>query len=464
LKTAFSILFSMLLTGIMLTGCKSLQPQMPAESYHYVPVKPQTSVVNLFADLDLGRLETLINQNTDSLLYEDNSLTDNDNDNLMLKAWKNGRIKIAMQGDVLLWEIPLRVAIKKSYFLLAFNRPMGDLIEADGEIKLRFRTSLSVSRDWSIKTTTTPDGYDWMQKPKVKIAGITIPITSVADILLKVNLNNYSQNIDKTLAGSINFREIAEKGWQMMFEPFKIPGDYNAWLMMTPYSISLMPIKGAGRNIRLGLMVTTDIECLVDKQPQVAKKSALPVIQSLEIPGDTFHINLLTDIPYATIERLTLEEVRDSVYTFGNKQLSFESLHIYGSNGKMAIQTNVNGSLRGTIYLTGTPYFNPADTTLRIKDLKIDLKTRNLWMKSAKWLFNGKVERSITAAFAIPFNTNMRELESNLTDFMNHRKLGYGFELNGKLTRTTVTDLMLTPESVKANLVISGKLAIGIQE
>jgi hypothetical protein len=130
----------------------------------------------------------------------------------------------------------------------------------------------------------------------------------------------------------------------------------------------------------------------------------------------------------------------------------------------MAIETKVKGSIRGTMYLTGTPYFNSADTTLRVRDLKFDIKTRNFLMKSTKWLFNGKVERTITKAIAIPFNANVREIESNMTGFLNHYQLGYGFELNGKLAKITVSDIMLTPESVKANMVFSGKLAIGIED
>jgi Domain of unknown function (DUF4403) len=139
-------------------------------------------------------------------------------------------------------------------------------------------------------------------------------------------------------------------------------------------------------------------------------------------------------------------------------------MHIYGSNGQLAVETKVKGSIKGTMYLTGTPYFNAADTTLRVKNLKFDLKTKNLWLKSAKWMFNGKVERTITKAIAIPFNSNIRELEKHLADFLNHRQLGYGLELNGKLTKITVSELMLTPLSVKANLVFSGRMSIGIGE
>lgn len=453
-----------LLSGILFNGCKSLQPQMPVESYRYVPAKPQTSIVNLHADLEVAKLEAIINSQVDSVLYEDKSFVDNGGDNLMLKAWKNGDISMSFEDDVLSWELPLRVSLKKTYAFLLFNKPIGDIVEAKGEISLKFKTKLSVNRDWSIKTETKPADYEWIKKPTVKLAGFSVPVKSLADALLYVNLDSYSRDIDKAITESFDLRKYAEKGWQLLFEPFKIPGNYNAWLTMTPYSVSLLPVKGAKGFIRFRTAVTSDVECLLDNRPQSGKVSALPTIQPLEMEADSFRINLLTDIPYSTIERMTLEEVRDSVYTFGNRHLRFESFHIYGSNGQMAIETNVKGSINGTICLTGVPVFNATDTTLRVKNLKFDLKTKNVMVKSAKWLMNGKIERTLTKAIAIPFNTNVREIENQLTAYLRRYQLGYGFEINGKLTRLTVSELNLAPESVKANMVFSGDLSIGIGE
>lgn len=252
---------------LALGGCKSLQPQMPVESYKYVPVKPSTSIVNLHADLEVAKLEELINNQVDTVLYEDKSFADNNGDNLTLKAWKNGRIKMSFESDILSWEMPLRVNLKKAIAIFAFNIPIANMMEANGEITLKFKTSLAVNRDWTIQTKTTPDGYEWVKKPSLKIGGFTVPVKTMADALLYVNLDSYSKEIDKAIAGSFDFRKYAEKGWQMMFEPFKIPGDFNTWLSITPYSVSLLPVKGSEGYIRFRTAITSDVECLLDKQP-----------------------------------------------------------------------------------------------------------------------------------------------------------------------------------------------------
>ena len=453
---------ALLVCVFLLNSCKVFKPAMPVESYKSIPRKPQTSIINLYADLEVSQLESRINEQLDSILYQDTSFVDNNGDNLKFKAWKDGDVKLSFELNELSWELPLRVSIQKGVKLFGYNIPLVDSWEYTGEIKLRYKTQLTINRDWSIKTITKSDGYVWIKKPAVKIGGYEFPVTFIANLFLPSNLQAFSQQIDDVITKNFDFRGVAEEGWRMLFNPFKIPGYNDAWLSITPYSVALVPVTGSAGHIRIGAAITSDVECLLDNVPPSGKVSALPNIQQLKMPSDTFKINLLADIPYTTINRMITAEMGDSTFVFGKRKIKFETFRVYGTNERMAVETTVSGSIKGTLYLTGVPYFNPEDTTLRIKDLKFDIKTRNLMMSSAKWLFNGKLERMIARSVAIPFKSNISETEKQLSRFFNHYTLGYGFELNGKLARLSVSELYLSPESVKANVVFSGNLSLGL--
>jgi len=448
------------LSVLLLSSCKVFKPAMPVESYRSIPRKPQTSIINLYADLEVSKLEQLINRNMDNILYQDTSFEDNNGDNLKFKALKDGDVRLNFEQNELTWELPLVVTIQQGMKLFGYNIPLVDSWEYTGQIRLRYKTKLAINRDWSIKTTTISDGYEWTKKPAVKIGGIDIPVTIVANLLLPSSLREFSQQIDEVVSRSFDFRGYAEAGWQMLFNPIKIPGAYEAWIAVTPYSVALVPVQGSAGHIRLGAAITSDVECLLDNVPYSGKVTALPNIQPLKMPSDTFKVNLLTDIPYTTINRIITEQMGDSTFVLGKRRIKFETFRVYGTDEKMAVETTVSGSIKGTLYLTGIPYFNPEDTTLRIKDLKFDLKTRNLMTNSAKWLFSGKIERMIGRSIAIPFKSNISETEQQISRFFNHYTLGYGFELNGKLARMSVSALHLSPESVKANIVFSGNLSL----
>jgi hypothetical protein len=446
---------------ILLNSCTVIQPVMPVESYGATQQRPQTSTINLFADLEIQKLEKLLNEHLNNVLYEDTSFTDNGGDNLKLKAWKAGDVKLSFEQNELSWELPTRVSFQKGVKLFGYNLPMIDSWEYTGQIRLRYKTRLMINHDWSIKTITVSDGYVWTKKPAVKIGRVDIPVTFVANLLLPSYLRTFSQQIDDVIAAHFDFKGYAEQGWNMLFKPYKIPGNYNAWLSIIPYSVAFVPVQGSAGHIRMGAAINSEVLCLLDKVPSEGQASPLPMLQQLEAPSDTFKINLLTDIPYSTINRVIKDQMGDSTFVFGTRRIKFETFRVYGTNGKMAVETKVSGSIKGVLYLTGIPYFNAEDTTLRIKELKFDLKTRNLAMKSAKWLFNGKIERKITKSLAIPFKSNISEIEQQLSQFFNHYPLGYGFELNGRLAQLSVSDFYLTPESVKANVVFSGNLSLG---
>ena len=448
----------------LFNSCKTAKPTMPIESYLSVPRKPITSIINLHADLETSKLEQLINTQLDSVLYDDNSFEDNNGDNLKFKARKDGNVKINIEQNELSWELPVAVTIQKGLKLFGYNIPMVDRWEYSGQLRLRFKTKLAINRDWTIKTNTISDGYVWTKKPAVKIGGIDIPVTIIANLFLPANLQSFSMKIDEIISNSFDFRGFAENGWKMLFNPFKLPGSYDAWLAITPYSISLVPIQGTAGHIRLGAAITSDVECLLENVPSAGKVAALPNIQPLKSPSDTFKVNLLTDIPYSTINRIIKEDLGDSTFVFGSRRIRFETFRVYGTNGKMAVETTVSGSMKGTLYLTGAPYFNASDTTLRIKELKFDFKTRNLLIGSASWLFGGKIERMIEKSIAIPFGPNITEIETQISQFFRHYPIGFGFELNGRLARLYVSDLFLSPESVKANIVFSGNLSLAIRE
>jgi hypothetical protein len=454
------LVFSVFLVVGVLNRCTVLKPAKPVESYHTRLQQPQSSIINLFADLEVAKLEKLINEHLDSVLYQDTSFTDNNGDNLKILAMKAGNVKLSFEQNEMSWELPARVSFQKGVRLFGYNLPMVDSWNYTGQIKLRYKTILTINNEWSIKTTTTSNGYAWTKKPAVKISGVDIPVTIFANLFLPAYLRTFSQQIDELVATHFDFRGFAEKGWSMLFKSFKIPGPYNAWLSINPFSLALVPVQGTSERLRLGAAITSEVMCVLDNVPPAFRVSPLPTVQPLKLPCDTFKINLLTDIPYTTINRMIEEEIGDSTFVFGKRRIKFETFNVYGTNEKMAVETTVSGSIKGTLYLTGIPYFNAVDTTLRVRDLKFDMKTRNLGMRSANWLFNGKIERMITRSVAIPFKSNILGIEHQMMRFFNHYQLGYGFELNGKLSRLSVSELYMSPESVKANVVFSGNLSL----
>jgi hypothetical protein len=68
----------------------------------------------------------------------------------------------------------------------------------------------------------------------------------------------------------------------------------------------------------------------------------------------------------------------------------------------------------------------------------------------------------ISRSLALPFSSNIVEIEQQIKKTLKQYPLGYGFELNGHLGSLSVSDVYLSQESVKANVVFLGNLSLGL--
>ncbi|MDP4240726.1 MAG: DUF4403 family protein, partial [Bacteroidota bacterium] len=172
--------------GLTVTqGCKSpgIATQAPDENYMNIEYKPAPSVISVPVEIDVKSVETLLNKEINGLIYEDNSLTNNNNDNLMMKVWKRDNFKIDMEGDMLTYRIPLKLWAKAGFKFQKLGITVSDYRDFNAEIALKFKTKVTLNKDWSISTRTVSDGYDWISQPTVSIASYKMPITFVADAL-----------------------------------------------------------------------------------------------------------------------------------------------------------------------------------------------------------------------------------------------------------------------------------------
>ncbi len=92
--------------------------------------------------------------------------------------------------------------------------------------------------------------------------------------------------------------------------------------------------------------------------------------------------NLLT--AQLSRKRVNMEKV--------GKYIIIEKCEIYGEgNEKLIFKVHFSGSDNGVLYLTGKPVFDKEKNQLKIKDIDYDIKTRDMLVKTAKWLFNRRI-------------------------------------------------------------------------
>ena len=206
----------------LLFSCSTLKVERPPESYQETTFYPPVSDICIPFEVDLLKIERIINQQFRGLIYADTSFEDNDNDNLMIKAWKKDDIELTMEGNQLLYRVPVSVWMRKKFIIGAFGLGVSDIREVTGDILLKFRTRITLNKDWSISASTVSNGYEWLTTPVVKIGGVSLPLPVISDLLMDANQKDINTQIDKALRTALDLKSNVLQVWEAIQVPIKI--------------------------------------------------------------------------------------------------------------------------------------------------------------------------------------------------------------------------------------------------
>jgi len=450
---------------LILNSCKStsIPTEKPAEKYADFNYSPVPSTISLPVEMKVTALEAMINRKLTGLLYADTSLDNNGGDNLMVKAWKKDNLKIGFENGQFIYRVPLKLWIKAGWKINQLGITLSDYREMNAEIALKFRSAVTVNKDWSISTITTSDGYEWLSKPTLKIGPIDLPITFIADMIIKYNTQTINAAIDAGLTQSLDLKSNAKQAWIEMQKPMLLSEEYGLWLRVTPKSISALPITGGKGIIKHTSSIQAVTECFTGKQPPFHVNGTLPDLATSNKMNDDFVANVVSYIGYDYLDSITRQMLINTSYDFGKKKIKINDVSVYGNENKMIIATDVTGSINGKLYFAGIPSYRATDSSIIFKDLQFAMQTKNVLLKSASWLANSEIEKVIGRKMAYPVGAEIRATYDMMVQSLKRYEIGEGFFLTGSLGTLEVQQPVLVPAGIVAPVSIKGKLAVKLE-
>ena len=96
---------------------------------------------------------------------------------------------------------------------------------------------------------------------------------------------------------------------------------------------------------------------------------------------------------YDSLSNIVSSQLKDKRFDVtSNKYVIIKNCTLYGmDNENLIIKVEFEGSEKGVFYLTGKPAYDPATKMIELKDLDFDIKSKNMLLKTAEWLFNRRI-------------------------------------------------------------------------
>jgi hypothetical protein len=456
---------------VMQCGPKgSPQPAAPKENYLYSNMQIQNekhlSVVNIPVETPLVELEKQLNAQLNGLIYEDKSFDDDNSDNLKAKVWKLSPIKVQAIDSTFLFEVPLKVWVSVGYNISPLGMTISGHKETEFSIRIRFISKMHITPDWQVVTETTVDSYNWITEPVIKVAGFNLPVKSMVSRTLNRNFEKITQAIDEQVRGTIDLKKYVRQAWDLARRPVELSKAYNTWLMVVPTGFVMTPLLVKNNVIRstIGLRGYTQTVTSVTP-PVVVPETRLPDLQIVEKIPSSFRVGLISKVSYEDAARLAKAEFVGKTFSFSSGRYTVEvtDIDLFGQNEYLIIKAALKGSMNGTIYLRGIPHYDPVTKNLSLKKLDYDLDTRNVIVKTAGWLLQGKFSSMMERNFVFPIGEQINEAQRSLQKMLSQNNLTKGIMLTGSLEEIVPDRVYLTPDDIYSVVFAKGQVSLKIE-
>lgn len=442
------------------TACSSVKTVAPTASYNPPLTKSvEVSEFNIPIEVTAAELQKQINQQVAAVIYDDPSLDNNGGDNLIVKVTKRQPILVTTAGGVLNFKVPVSLYVKAGWKTTQLGITLSKYEDTNFDMDLAFSTKVTVDPSWSVRTTTASNGYNWVSKPVLKLGGFEIPITGVVEKVIDYQLPMLTKLIDDEVGKNLNLKPMVQQAWNTLSTPIEVSRDLKAWLKIKPKELVMTPLSTKNNNLRFALGLRAETETVIGQAPTKEAPAKVPNLKQVPTVNETFQVSLTSLVTYTMLKELAAAQVVGKTFEEGSRKITVTALDVYGKDNQLVVAVDMIGSLKGKIYLMGKPAYDPATTSLVLRDVDYSLETRNALAKTADWLMHGQFVKMMTPYFKASVADQLNQAKAVIQTHLN-KPVAKGVSLKGNLGKLDPDQILVTEQGVQALIRASGSLQV----
>ena len=327
--------------------------------------------------------------------------------------------------------------------------------EGERKVNVGFQNSVSLTTDLKANLairTLQPQPVD-----KCSVCFWGQDITTQVMQGLKEQLDAAKTDMQKSF-GSYDLRPKFQQAWDQLNKVYGLYG--LGWLQMNPTKIRInsLSAKNDSLNINIGLSARPIVTF---EKPQ----EHLTVVPNITDFGSRQGFNIFLDavLNYDSLTNIISSQLRDKRFDLSsNKYVIIKSCTLYGmDNENLITKVQFEGSEKGIFYLIGKPVYDAATRTIEMKDLDFDIKSKNMLLKSASWLFNRRIITELRKYSTFDLSAYVSSATTSFNQQLN-RELIKGIQSSGHMDDMKIVKIYPLREHLIVRGNCSGSLSIRI--
>jgi hypothetical protein len=417
----------LLLLACSLLGCNNEKKSLAEAPPLSDSLSAQHHTLYFTIDYPTKDLEDWLNRKFDRVIV-DKDIPRENKDSVRIIITKPNQIRLKIVGDSVDVLFPLQVEI-----IADKEQKSGKIKErrVSGDLDLHLNIKPDVNDQWDIIAKSVVKNHEWKKKPTLRIGNAEVGVKFIVDYLLRKEVNNLTESLDKALEEKVNLKKGINKTWQNIQKPMPIVKQDSSLLY---FKIDPQNISGDIKVVKTGflfkLAVGTRAYVHVDSL-SVSEAKPLPPFQKLgKFQPDSNRLEVLAKIPLKYINHELVDLLLP--YNFKNKvmQLTVTNIHMRGSQEKIVLGLTVDGTAKGQITIIGQPVYESDRRILSIRELDYDLESDNVMVKIVDKNFKENLLSYVQEKVVLDVGKYVNDLPELLNNTINQGRTADKFHLN----------------------------------
>lgn len=370
--------------------------------------------------------------------------------NVKLSKPKEAQIEIEEKSIVIV--LPLQIFVEKKTFLVD--------LKAQGVIELTFTSDLNISPEWIMTTKTKLSFHRWIEKPKLSVGAISIPIEAISDEIIARTKNDLVREIDNSIRENINMQQKMKETVAVFRKPMQMDTSVGGYLWLDPVKVELSPLKNNRQHASGKAYFRFLSRYSTEKNAFTGTQKNLPPLSWTNTMPDTSKLKLITDFRMSDITSVVSKNFSGKKLETGNYSITLSNISITSDYENITVTTDVSGSANGTIIIKGKPTYDKASNTFYTQQVDIKFKTKNVVKKAASWIAEGYIRKELEKMLRISMDEQLSSVQQTLDQSLKDINTVNGYNLKIKLTAFTADAFQLKPGAIEA--VISAKFLMDL--
>lgn len=264
--------------------------------------------------------------------------------------------------------------------------------EPERRVNVSFTNSVNVLPDYKVSVNFKRNEPQPLDKCEVCFWGQDITTQVLKGLIAE--LDAAKKDLDKNY-GSVDLKPRFQQVWDQMNKVYNLYG--LGWLQVNPQKVRInnLYVKNDSLNIFLGLSAKP----VISFERPVEKYSKIPNLSPFS-RQQGFSIFLDAVLSYDSLSNIINQNLKGFEYNFKKafvkKKFIVDECKVYGGGfEKLIIKVNFSGTNTGVVYLVGKPVYDKEKRTIEIRDVDFDVKSKNVLLGSADWIFDKKITNEI---------------------------------------------------------------------